>query len=135
MPGPSRSPRSPGAGVRIYAGAIPLALVTGWSVASAIVVMGVVTILYTYFGGLRAVVWADVLQLGVYLLGGMAALWIAWDLAGGAGPALARAAEAGKLRVFDFRLDLTATYTFVGGLVGAILYEFVGREVPAYAAA
>ncbi|MGE0442114.1 MAG: sodium:solute symporter [Gemmatimonadales bacterium] len=110
-----------GDGVRIYAGAIPLALVTGWSIPASIAAMGGITILYTYFGGLKAVVWADVVQLIIYLLGGAAALVIAWRMAGGMGAALQQAAELGKLRTFDFRFDLTATYTFVGGLVGGAM--------------
>jgi SSS family transporter len=107
-----------GDGVRIYAGAIPLALVTGWSVPVAIVAMGGVTLVYTWLGGLKAVVWADVMQLVVYLAGGFAALVIAWKMAGGPAAALASAGSAGKLRVFDFTLNLTSTYTFFGGLIG-----------------
>ena len=110
-----------GDGVRIYAGAIPLALVTGWSVSFAVLAMGVVTLVYTWFGGLKAVVWADVVQLAVYLTGGAAALLIAWHLAGGPGAALGAAAAAGKLRVLDFSLDLTATYTLLGGLIGGAM--------------
>lgn len=72
-----------GDGVRIFAGSIPLALLTGWSVPTAIVAMGTVTLVYTLFGGLKAVVWSDVIQLAVYVTGGMAALGIAWHLAGG----------------------------------------------------
>ncbi|HEU4698215.1 MAG TPA: sodium:solute symporter [Gemmatimonadales bacterium] len=110
-----------GDGVRIYAGAIPLALLTGWSVPVAIVAMGGITLLYTYFGGLKAVVWADVIQLVVYLAGGVAALAIAWHLAGGAGSALAAAADAGKLRLIVPRIDFTETYTLLGGLVGGAM--------------
>jgi SSS family transporter len=110
-----------GDGVRIFAGAIPLALVTGWSVPSAIVAMGLVTLAYTWFGGLKAVVWADVLQLAVYVSGGVAALGIATSLAGGAGVTLARAAEAGKLVVLDPSLSLTAPYALLGALVGGAL--------------
>ncbi|HEX5635378.1 MAG TPA: hypothetical protein VFX50_19180, partial [Gemmatimonadales bacterium] len=84
-----------GDGVRIFAGSIPLALVTGWSVPSAIVVMGLVTLAYTWFGGLKAVVWADVLQLAVYVAGGVAALVIASGLAGGFAAVLAKAGAAG----------------------------------------
>ncbi len=110
-----------GDGVRIYAGAIPLALVTGWSIPMAIVGMGLITIVYTCFGGLKAVVWADVVQLAIYVGGGVIALGVAWQMAGGAGPALGLAAAAGKLRLFDFALNLTSTYTFAGGLVGGAL--------------
>lgn len=110
-----------GDGVRIYAGAIPLALVTGWSVPLSILAMGVVTLVYTWFGGLKAVVWADVVQLAVYVAGGVAALLVAWHLAGGAGPALGAAAAAGKLRLFDLSVNLTSTYTLLGGLVGGAM--------------
>jgi solute:Na+ symporter, SSS family len=110
-----------GDGVRIFAGAIPLALVTGWSVPYAIVAMGGATLLYTYFGGLKAVVWADVVQLAVYVSGGIAALLIAWHLAGGAGNALSAAAAAGKLKVLNPTLNLTVTYSLLGGLIGGAM--------------
>ena len=110
-----------GDGVRIFAGSIPLALLTGWSVTTSIIVMGGVTLLYTLVGGLKAVVWADVIQLAVYVAGGAAALGIAWQLAGGAGGALHLAAEAGKLRLLVPELSLTSTYTLLGGLVGGAL--------------
>ncbi|MDX2207407.1 MAG: sodium:solute symporter [Gemmatimonadales bacterium] len=105
-------------GVRIFAGAIPLALLTGWEVRVAIVAMGVVTLGYTMIGGLKAVIWADVVQLGVYLAGGVAALLIAWDLAGGAGSAFALAAAEGKLRMVDLDFSFTTPYTLLGGLIG-----------------
>lgn len=105
-------------GVRIFAGAIPLALLTGWDVRVAIVTMGIVTLGYTMIGGLKAVIWADVIQLGVYLAGGVAALVIAWDLAGGAGAAFALAGAEGKLRLVDLDLSLTTPYTLLGGLIG-----------------
>jgi SSS family solute:Na+ symporter len=110
-----------GDGVRIFAGAIPLALVTGWSVPAAILAMGGATLVYTYFGGLKAVVWADVVQLAVYLAGGIAALLIAWQLAGGWTDALSAAASAAKLRVLHPTADLTVTYSLLGGLVGGAL--------------
>ena len=107
-----------GDGVRLFAGAIPLAVVTGWSAPTAIVVMGLVTMVYAWMGGLKAVIWTEVVQLVVYIAGGMVALWLAWSLAGGADHALALAAEAGKLRVLNFTFNLTDTYTFIGGLIG-----------------
>lgn len=110
-----------GDAVRVFASAIPLALVTGWSVPSAIVAMGLVTMVYTWFGGFKAVVWTDVLQLGVYLAGGLGALLVAWHLAGGVDHALAAAAAAGKLRVLDLQPSLTHTYTLLSGLVGGAL--------------
>jgi SSS family transporter len=110
-----------GDGVRIFAGAIPLALLTGWSIAASIVAMGVITLLYTYLGGLKAVIWADVVQLAVYIAGGMVALALALSLAGGAGAAFTAAGAADKLRIIDPTLSLTIPYTLLGGLLGGAL--------------
>src|SRR5438034_1135665 len=108
--------------VRIFATAIPLALITYGSptdkaLAIGILAIGIVTLLYTWVGGLRAVVWVDVIQLGVYLLGGIATLIVAMHLAGGVG-GFARAWDAGKLAVLDFRPSFKILFTFWGGLVG-----------------
>ncbi len=104
--------------VRLFAAAIPLAIVTGWSYPASIVVLGVVTLVYSYVGGLRSVVWMDVAQLCVYLLAAVAALVVALQLAPGS---LAAAASAGKLRVLDFGLSLTAPYTFLTAVAGGAM--------------
>lgn len=106
--------------VRIFATAIPLAIITHWSLAAGILAIGIVTVIYTWAGGLRAVVWVDVIQLGVYLLGGIATLIVALHLAGGVG-ALARAWDAGKLVTLDFRPSFRVLYTFWGGVLGGAL--------------
>src|SRR6059036_3807865 len=106
--------------VRIFATAIPLAIITRWSLAAGILAIGIVTVIYTWVGGLRAVVWVDVIQLGVYLLGGVATLVVATHLAGGAG-AFARAWDAGKLVTLDFTPSFKVLYTFWGGVVGGAL--------------
>lgn len=106
--------------VRIFATAIPLAIITRWNLAAGILAIGTVTLVYTWVGGLRAVVWVDVVQLGVYLVGGIATLVVATHLAGGIG-AFTRAWDQGKLLAFDFRPSFTILYTFWGGLVGGAL--------------
>src|SRR5438445_7734675 len=106
--------------VRIFATAIPLAIITHWSLAAGILAIGIVTVIYTWVGGLRAVVWVDVIQLGVYLVGGVATLIVATHLAGGVG-AFARAWDAGKLVTLDFTPSFKALYTFWGGVVGGAL--------------
>ncbi|HET7603446.1 MAG TPA: sodium:solute symporter [Gemmatimonadales bacterium] len=110
-----------GDGVRIFAGAIPLALLTGWSIPMAILAMGIITLVYTWFGGLKAVVWADVVQLTIYVAGGVIALWIAWQMGGGMNHSLSLSAAAGKLRMLDLHVNLTDTYTLLGGIVGGAL--------------
>ncbi len=103
--------------VRVFATAIPLAIITHWSLPLGILAIGIVTLIYTWVGGLRAVVWVDVIQLGVYLLGGIATLVVATTLAGGLG-AFSTAWAQGKLATLDFSFSLHSTYTFWGGLIG-----------------
>lgn len=105
--------------VRLFATAIPLALITGWPYPASIAVIGVLTVIYTYFGGIKAVVWVDVLQMTLYL-GGAAAALVALQgmVPGGWGAILSQASEAGKLHTLDFSLTLSTPYTFWAGLVG-----------------
>lgn len=106
--------------VRVFATAIPLAVITHWSIPAGILATGVITLAYTWFGGMRAVVWTDVLQLGVYILGGVATLIVALHQVGGVG-AMHTAYDHFKLVFLDFGLSFTRTYTFWGGLIGGAL--------------
>lgn len=111
--------------VRVFATAIPVSLILGdrvpraWAMPAAILVLGVLTIIYTYRGGMRAVVWTEILQAGVYLLGGISALVIlGGSVAGGWNAILARAGDAGKLQALDFSLVLNRPHTIFAGLIG-----------------
>jgi SSS family transporter len=87
-------------GVRIFATALPLAVVAGIPVWQSIVAIGVFTLLYSYYGGLRAVVWVDVAQLFIYVAGGVAVLWVLVRLVPGGWSGIVAAAEPGhKLRI------------------------------------
>ena len=105
--------------VRLFATAIPLALITGWSYPASILVIGAVTLVYTYFGGIRAVVWVDALQMLLYVSGGLIALALLQGAVEGGWPAiLERAGAEGKLQVLDFSTSPAVAYTFWAGLVG-----------------
>lgn len=105
--------------VRLFATAIPLALVTGWPYPVSIAVIGAMTLVYTYFGGIKAVVWVDALQMALYLVGAVVAAMVLQALIpGGWGEVFALSREAGKLVVVDFQLTLSVPYTFWAGLLG-----------------
>ncbi len=113
--------RGLGVGVVLSAPAVVLSIVLGWNLAFTALVIGVPTTLYTMFGGVQAVTWADVKQM-VVILGGMAAA-VAVLILGipdgvGVGEALHVAGATGRLTTIDFSLDFTETYTFWSGLVG-----------------
>jgi len=113
--------RAMGDSVRVFATAIPLHVVTGLSIFWCVVIVAVATLAYTLTGGIKAVIWVDVMQMGLYVVAGLAAIAVAAGLAGGIGGALTSAADAGKLRVFDWQFSLSSTYTFWGGLIGGAL--------------
>lgn len=105
--------------VRLFATAIPLAIVTGWSYPVSILVVGAATLVYTYFGGIRAVVWVDALQMTLYVVGGVLALILLHGAVdGGWSAIMERAATSGKLRVLDFSTSPAVAYTFWAGLAG-----------------
>ena len=117
--------RTFGDSVRIFATAIPIALIIGPIVEPelarplSILILGAFTLVYTYHGGMRAVVWTDVVQTFVYLLGGVAAMWLIGDgVAGGWGAIVDRASEAGKLRMLDGSFDISRPHTIWAGLLG-----------------
>jgi SSS family transporter len=111
--------RTLGDGIRLHAAALVVAVAGGVPEWACILVLGVAMILYTEKGGVTATVWTDVVQMFVYLLGaGLCLVAVARALPGGAAAALARAAAAGKLRVFDFSFDPTEPFTFWAGLLG-----------------
>ena len=109
--------------VRIFAAAIPLALITGWPYWQVILLVGAATLVYTWYGGLKAVVWVDVVQTGLYVVGGVAALWVLADaVPGGWGAISAAATEAGTFRVVHLEGGAAqATWLFTGLVGGAFL--------------
>lgn len=111
--------------VRVFATAIPVSLILGdsvpreWAMPLAILVLGILTIIYTYRGGMRAVVWTEILQASVYLLGGFSALYVLGQVVpGGWSDILSRAGAAGKLDALDFSLTLSNPHTIWAGLLG-----------------
>jgi SSS family transporter len=111
--------------VRVFATAIPVALIIGpvmpreYLMPTAILVLGLLTVLYTYRGGMRAVVWTELLQAGIYLLGGVAALYLLGrSTVGGWGSIIAAAGAAGKLRAVDFTFAWSNPHTVYAGLLG-----------------
>lgn len=114
-------------GVRLFATAIPLKLIADaagieTSYFQIILLIGLITIAYTYIGGIKAVVWMDVVQMLLYVGGAaFAILLLAGDLPEGW---WSRAVEAGKTTVFNWEgvgsLDawLTQPYFFLTAVIG-----------------
>lgn len=106
-------------GLRLFLTAIVLQEMIGIPMHWAVVAIGVSTIVYTFFGGMKAVLWTDLVQLTVYLVGAGVALGVLLDrLPGGWGQLVEIGGAAGKLRVFDLGFDPSQPYGLWAGLLG-----------------
>jgi len=85
----------------------------------SVILIGLAMLVFTYFGGMEAVIWVEVVQLGIYIAGAAAAaIVLISSIDGGLGAANALAVQYQKYSLFDFSLDFTKTYTFWSGLLG-----------------
>lgn len=88
-------------------------------IIASVVLIGLAMIIFTYFGGMEAVIWIEVIQLGIYLLGAIAAAIVLINaIDGGFSSALETARQYGKLSLFDFAFDFRKPFTFWAGLIG-----------------
>jgi SSS family transporter len=95
-------------------GADPTTIIIG-----SIILLGAVMIVFTFYGGMEAVIWVEVVQLVIYIGGAFAAaVVLIQQIDGGLPGAIAIGEQFNKFRIFDFTLDFTKTYTFWAGLLG-----------------
>src|SRR6266852_502080 len=113
-------------GVRVFAASLVLAAVLGASVPGlpnlwlwSIVIVGLVTLIYTFEGGIAAVIWTDLVQLVIYIGGSLLAAYMLVHLVPGGWNAIVEDARAaGKLQVISWSRDVTVPFTFWAGLIG-----------------
>jgi solute:Na+ symporter, SSS family len=107
-------------GVRISAIGKVVSVAFGTGETLSIVIITTLTLFYTFEGGMRAVIWTDVMQFALYITGSVAAFLLLLHKIPGGWPTVTQAAAAagGKLTVFNFAFSLTKSYTFWSGLLG-----------------
>jgi solute:Na+ symporter, SSS family len=107
-------------GVRIAAIGKVVGVAFGTGERTSIAIVAALTIFYTFEGGMRAVIWTDVVQLALYLTGSLAAFFLLLHKIPGGWSTVTEVAalEGHKFRIFDFRHSLTETYTFWSGILG-----------------
>jgi SSS family transporter len=108
-------------GVRLTVAAIIVQAVTGWNFKGCVVAFTAVTVLYTVYGGIKSIIWTDVLQFFLFIGGAVLALILVATDVGAAG--FERALEGTrKMQVLDPSLSLTKIYTILTALIcGPIL--------------
>jgi solute:Na+ symporter, SSS family len=113
-------------GVRVFAASLVLAAVLSASVPGlphlwlwSIVGVGMLTMVYTFEGGIAAVIWTDLVQLVIYIGGSLLAAYMLLHLVpGGWSAVVADARAAGKLQFISWSWDLSVPFTFWAGLIG-----------------
>jgi solute:Na+ symporter, SSS family len=115
--------RAAAEGVRVYAVSIVVSIALGTGEVASIAIITALTLIYTFEGGLAAVIWTDVVQTAIYVGGTLVGLVTILHLVPGGWSAIhAAAASAGKLQVFDFRHSFLIPYTFWAGLIGGTFF-------------
>jgi len=111
-------------GVRVFAISIVISIVLNTGEIPSILLIVALTLFYTFEGGMTAVIWTDVIQMALYVLGAIVSFFVLLHhIPGGWAHVAAVAAPDGKFRVFDFDFSFTMqyfsrTYTFWAGLLG-----------------
>ena len=105
--------------MRVFAISIVISIILGTGEVASIALIVALTLFYTFEGGMTAVIWTDVIQLVIYLVGAIIAAWILLDkIPGGWNEVTQVGSAAGKFRLFDFTGDVTKSYTFWSGVIG-----------------
>lgn len=107
-------------GVRVFAIAIVFEIIFRTGVLTAVIIVTVLTLIYTFEGGFTAVIWTDVTQLSIYLVGSVIALALAVHWIPGGWTAISRLAHVAgnKFDVLNFAFNFHQPYLFVSGLAG-----------------
>ncbi|MFD8807302.1 sodium:solute symporter [Streptomyces sp. NPDC059597] len=121
-------------GVRLFASAIPIKLLLDELGVHAgfrliIIVLTVITVVYTYLGGIKAVIWTDAIQMGLYLGGAILTIAVLSGHVGADG--FSRALDAGKFKLFDTGLDpvhiLTSPFALPTAILGGAIFSMASH--------
>ncbi len=120
--------RAAAEGVRVYAVSIVVAIAVGTGQVASIAIITLLTLIYTFEGGLAAVIWTDVVQTAIYVGGTLVGLWTMVQLTPGGWTAVHLAAgAAGKLQVLDFTPTIRLPYTFWAGVIGGTFFTLASH--------
>lgn len=101
-------------GVRFLATAGIVQVITGWSLPTAVLIIGLVTVTYSLSGGIRSIIWIDSIQFFIYLLGaGISIIFLFSELAPSPQGSLMVLLFSGKLNIFHCQGSWLADATHV----------------------
>ena len=115
--------RAAAEGVRVYAVSIVVSIALGTGELTSIAIITALTLIYTFEGGLAAVIWTDVIQTAIYVGGTLVGVGvIVHFIPGGWAHIHQIAASADKFRMFDFTPTFWKPYTFWAGVIGGAIF-------------
>lgn len=118
-------------GIRFLATAVIVQVITDWPLFIAVLIIGIITLIYTLLGGIKTVMWVDSFQFILYLFGGIIIIFLSISYIDE--PILAITSsliKEGKLSIFNFNGNLlTDPYYFISAIVGGILLSFSSHGV------
>ena len=115
--------RAAAEGVRVYAVSIVVSIALGTGEIASIAIITALTLIYTFEGGLAAVIWTDVVQTAIYVGGTLIGLVTILHLVPGGWSAIHTAASAaGKFQILDFSRSPWVPYTFWAGIIGGTFF-------------
>ncbi len=115
-------------GLRLFLTALLLQQFTHWNMPASILMMGLITLVYTYLGGMQAVLWTDCIQFLIYTLGAFVAGWmLVGYLPSGYAEFFCAGCEAGKFSLFNLSIDPTQPYTLWAGILGGAFFSMASH--------
>jgi len=111
-------------GVRLLIVSIALAVVSGLPLGLIVVGVAACALLYTLLGGIKAVIWTDVLQFAVFMGGALTAIGFLLAALPGGWAGLGELIPSEKFRVFDFRFSLSDQAVFLVAFVNGCVQTF-----------
>ena len=120
-------------GIVLLLPSLAVSIVTGIPVEACILLMGILCIIYTAFGGIEAVIWTDVMQV-IVLMGGsvLAIIWIMLHTEANFGEMIDYASESNKFNIMNMELNFTdSTFwvVFIGGLASALVTQGTDQTI------
>ncbi|MCJ7801386.1 MAG: sodium:solute symporter, partial [Candidatus Marinimicrobia bacterium] len=116
-------------GIRFLAVAVIVQLITGWSLSNSILIIGIITLIYTYSGGIRSIVWIDSFQFILYLSGGIISIvFVLSNTDVSTINIIKELADQNKFQIFNINWQIfTNPFAFISAFIGGTLLSFASH--------
>ncbi len=113
-----------GSGVRLFVASLAIHVVFGLPLFTAIMLAAGIAAAYTIWGGIKAVIWTDVIQIIIFMGGAVVTLFLLYEYCGGFETIRNIAGGADKFSTFDLSFDFTQPFTLLTGIIGGCFLTF-----------